>query len=73
MEDKQKLFRLIKRLAHPESTFDAVRIIQSIQPALPDNYAGDLLDLNEADENLIGLVRPHLKGTVACENIPSQI
>lgn len=60
MEDKQKLFRLIKRLAHPESTFDAARVIQSIQPATPMNHAGDLLDLNEADENLIDLVCPNL-------------
>jgi hypothetical protein len=55
MEDKQKLFRLIKRMAQPEFAMDLAKAVPSASPAV-GAHGADLLDLDEVDENLIDLV-----------------
>lgn len=65
MEDKQKLFRLIKKLAQPDSAVDQAKPLHNISPVLQVNHGADLLDLNDIDENLIEIVRCicNLKGS----------
>jgi hypothetical protein len=57
MEDKQKLFRLLKRLSQPDS--HGPYLVKHLQPVANDHPViggADLLDLDQLDENLLPVV-----------------